>query len=122
MPEDGPEVAGVGVAELLSCAAEGLTRARSGPNRSICWPSCELERVGPSADAGEKVALCVLGEFIRFDFGYAAGVHDAGRNVPMLDQLAQPSCSLRVKFVVVVHQEYRAAGAITDFSARKSIG
>ncbi len=55
--ELGPEVTLVGKSGSLSGGAEGLTRARAGPDGSVVRPSCETENIGPDADTGEEVAL-----------------------------------------------------------------
>jgi hypothetical protein len=55
--ELGPEVALVGKSCSFSGGAEGLTRARAGPDGSVVGPSCETEGIGPDADPGEEVAL-----------------------------------------------------------------
>jgi hypothetical protein len=55
--KSGPEVASIGMATSLSSARKRLTGTAAGPNFSVVWPAGKTERVGPSADAGEEVAL-----------------------------------------------------------------
>jgi hypothetical protein len=55
--KSGPEVSFVGMAFALSRARKRLTRTGAGPDGSIVGPSGEPEGVGPSADAGEEMAL-----------------------------------------------------------------
>jgi len=52
-----PEVSLVGSPCSFAGAGEGLAWRGSGPNRSICWPSGQLESERPSTDAGEEVGL-----------------------------------------------------------------
>jgi hypothetical protein len=73
------------ISKLFSSGAKGLAGARSCPNRSSCRPSGELKCKRPSADAGEEVTLGILGEFMWFDFGYAALIHDPIGDVALLD-------------------------------------
>ena len=101
--EHGPQVALVGLAELLACVAEGLAGTGAGPNRSSCGPVGKLQGVTPSADSGEEVALGIFGEFMRFNFGDAAFVHVSGWYQPGADEFAEPCGGFRVVFVVVVH-------------------
>jgi len=57
-----PEVSLVGFSPSLPGGAEGLTWTTAGPNRSSWIPPGELEGIGPSSDAAEKVALDISGE------------------------------------------------------------
>jgi hypothetical protein len=68
--KDGPEVTLVGFAFTLAGLAEWLTGATACPNRSRVWPAGESECERPAADSGEKVLLCVSGEFMRRDVLY----------------------------------------------------
>ena len=95
----------VGGAESFPRDAEGLARARSGPNRSICWPLCELEGKRPSADSGEEMALGVGFEFIGGNFCDATGIDVAWRNESLFDEFPQPCSRLWIKLVVVVHRQ-----------------
>ena len=78
--ESGPQVAFVGLAELLSGTAEWLAGATTSPNRSVCWPSGKLKCERPTADSGEEMTLGVAFKFIGFYFEDAAFVHFAGRD------------------------------------------
>jgi hypothetical protein len=50
--EGWPEVPLVHFARSLAGARKRLAWAASSPNWNIVWPPCELEGVGPAADAG----------------------------------------------------------------------
>jgi len=60
----GPEVPLVGVAPAFARCRERLTRARSGPDWSIVWPSGESKSEGPAANAGEEMDLSVFFDVI----------------------------------------------------------
>ena len=63
--EDGPEVALVRRAFLLTGGAEGLAGGASGPQGPLVGPSGEAGGVGPAAKPGEEVALGEAPEVIR---------------------------------------------------------
>jgi hypothetical protein len=107
--EDGPQVALVIESGALSCRAERLARAGAGPDRAIVRPSCKAQGEGPAADAGEEMTL---GESHKLICSYildAPFVHHARCNQPGRDQVAQPGCGARVKFVVIVFVLHPAA-------------
>jgi hypothetical protein len=60
-----PEMALVFDALALTCGAEGLAGATSGPDGLGVIPSGKSEGVGPDADPGEEVALGVALEVAR---------------------------------------------------------
>jgi len=62
--KSGPEVSFVGMAFPLSRPRKRLTGTASGPDRFVVGPPGEAERVGPSTDAGEEVALRVSPEVV----------------------------------------------------------
>lgn len=55
--EGGPKVPLVSKPAAFACRAEGLARARAGPDRPVVGPSGAAQGVGPDADAGEEVDL-----------------------------------------------------------------
>jgi hypothetical protein len=67
--EDWPQVALIGLGEPFACAAEWLAWTRSSSNWSVCWPSCELETKGPSADPSEEMTLRMSAQVPRRHFG-----------------------------------------------------
>lgn len=87
----------------FTCRAERLARARASPHGSIARPSGKVKGVGPSADAGEKVALGVSDKVGRSHVLDASFIHVPCRNVAGLDEFAQRCGGVRVDFVVVVH-------------------
>lgn len=77
-----PEVPLVNKPSAFACRAERLARAGAGPNRSVIQPSGSAQGVGPDADPGEKMALCVGSKVIGGYVLNRAGVDVARRNVP----------------------------------------
>jgi len=67
--EDGPEVALVRRAFLLTGGAEGLARGASGPQWPVIRPPGKSRGVGPAADTGEEMALGEAPEIIRGNIG-----------------------------------------------------
>jgi hypothetical protein len=57
--EIGPEVSAVFRPFFRTRTAEGLAGARAGPDGHVVWPTGKPQRVRPSADPGEEVALGV---------------------------------------------------------------
>ena len=86
-------------AALLSCGAERLARTTACPNRSV--PSGEGERVSPSADPSEKVALIVAPEIAGPDIGDASLVNVAGGDTSCGDEVSEPLRGKGVPFVVI---------------------
>lgn len=119
--ERGPEVAVVVRPFPCTGATEGLAGAASGPNRDSCRPSSKLEREGPSADAGEEVALVesvkVSGlyvgnaSFINCPFWYQVVPHES----------AQPQGRVGRNVVVEVHRRFAPSTIPTATNNRKTI-
>lgn len=103
---DGEKVAFVFFTFLLAGGAERLARGATRPNRSVCGPSCKLQGKLPSGDSGEEVALCVVTDFIGFNFRYAAGIHVAVGYKAISHHLADHGGRFGIEFVVVVHDGY----------------
>jgi hypothetical protein len=83
-----PEVPLISSSSAFACRAERLARATSCPDRSSISPSGKTKRVGPDANAGEEVALGVLGDFVRRDVFNAAFINVTWSDVPVTDQLS----------------------------------
>src|SRR6185437_6178395 len=84
----------------FTCRAERLARAGTGPYGPSA-PACKLEGVGPTAETCEEMALGESGEFVGSHILDTPSVHDAGRDVAGVDQVAQPLGGVGVDFVVV---------------------
>lgn len=113
--EGGPKVPLIIKPAAFACRAERLAWTRSGPHRTIIRPAGETERVGPDSDAGEEVALSKSRKLIWLDIGNAPLVHDAGRDVPRRDQVAQPLRGVGIEFVVVGSHDAAAPSRIDSF-------
>lgn len=85
-PEFGPEMASVICTATTAGDGERLARAATGPDGPGVSPAGEAESVGPSADAGEKMALGVSPEIVGSNIRYAPLIHVARRNVTSVDQ------------------------------------
>src|SRR6185312_3819157 len=85
----------------FTCRAERLARAAASPCSSTVRPSGSTKREAPHADTSEEVALGISGEFVGSHILDAPCVHDAGRDVAGVDQVAQPLGGVGVDFVVV---------------------
>jgi hypothetical protein len=57
-----PKVARIVGASAFPGRAERLAGAGSGPGLSVIWPASESERIRPSSDAGEEMALVEASE------------------------------------------------------------
>ena len=84
--ERGPEVALVRLRFPLAGGAERLAGAAPGPDGPVVGPACELQGVGPSADAGDEMALGEVSQLIRSHLRDSPFVHFARRNLPGLDE------------------------------------
>jgi hypothetical protein len=97
----GPEVPFVRGALLFSGDGERLARGASAPEGSVVRPAGETGGVGPSAEAGEEVALRVAVEVFGSYIHDAPFIHVAGCDKPSLYEISQPCSRERVDFVVV---------------------
>lgn len=91
-----------------TCRAERLARAATGPDGSVVGPAGESQGEGPAADPGEEVALGEFAQVMWGDVLDTAGVHDTRRDVPGVDQVAQPLRGVKVDFVIVRGHAYRS--------------
>jgi hypothetical protein len=99
--KSGPEVSFVGMAFPLSRARKRLTWTGAGPDGSIVGPSSEAERVGPSANAGEEVALSIPGKVGCADIDDATLVDVPWGDVTGGDEVAEPLRGIGVDLVVI---------------------
>jgi hypothetical protein len=96
-----PQVASViGRLSRAGCG-EGLAGARACPNRSVIGPAGESEGNGPSADAGEEMALSVSGKIVRPHVNDASLVNVTWRDVASGNEVAEPCGGIGVNLVVV---------------------
>jgi hypothetical protein len=65
----------IGMAFPLSSARNRLTGTGTGPDGLVFRPTSELERVGPSSDAGEEVALHESAQVVWPDIADASVVN-----------------------------------------------
>jgi hypothetical protein len=80
---------------------EGLAGTGTGPNRSVVGDSCESESEGPSADAGEEMALRVTLEVIGTNVHDRARVQVAWRDVSNSNEIAKPGRAIGIDLVVI---------------------
>ena len=73
--------------------------------------ACISESEGPSAEAGEEVGLDEASDIIWLKVFDAPLVHDTRRDMPGLDQVAQPLRTVGVDLVVKVHRSPRSRAA-----------
>lgn len=84
----------------FACRAGRLARATTCPDWSRVVPSCATKSIGPNSNASEKVALRVADEFVWTNIFDRSFINNSRRNVPCLNQVAQPSGRVWVNFVV----------------------
>ena len=94
-------MAGICKSFALSCRAKRLAWATSSPDFPVVAPSGRPEGVGPNTDACEEMALREAAQVAGVNIFDAPFVHDAGRDVPSVDKVAQPLSRERVYLVVV---------------------
>jgi hypothetical protein len=80
--------------------AERLAWAGASPDGTVVGPTGLTECVTPDPDPREKMALSVRFEIGWRDIFDTPFVHIAGRDLPSLNQFAQPRCRKRVDFIV----------------------
>lgn len=99
--EVGPQMPRIVCTGSFAGDRERLARAGAGPDFTVVGPSGEAGGVGPSADAGEEMALGVSSQVFGPDIHDAPLVHVAVGDQPGRDQVAQPLRGVGVKLVVV---------------------
>jgi len=97
---DRPEVSLVGEPATSSGDGEWLTWTGAGPNRDICWPASEPERIGPDTDAGEEVGLRAAIDVLRLEVSDAAAIDIASPDVAEAREVPQPSHRVGLNLVV----------------------
>lgn len=105
--EGWPQVPLVIKRRALACLAERLARTGTGPNRSVIWPACGTQCVGPNTNACEEVALGVWLEVIGVDIFNAPFVNITRGDVARSDEIAQPLGRKLVNLVVVGSHEVK---------------
>lgn len=98
--EVGPKVPLVINPSAFASLGERLAWAASRPDRSVIRPSGQTQSIRPDANSCEEMYLCVIAQFIRGDILNRTCVHDARRNMPGVNQVAQPLRCERIDFVV----------------------
>jgi hypothetical protein len=98
---DRPKVARIVPASLGAGRREGLTGATAGPDGTVVRPASQPKSVRPAADACKEVALGKSAQIIWPNNGNGAFVNFAIRDMPSLDQFAQPRRRERIEFIVV---------------------
>lgn len=88
--KSGPEVALVGMATSLSSDRKRLTWKGRGPDFSVSGETGEVKRAGPSADAGEEVALPKRSKVGGIDVEDASLIDIAFWQFARPDQLLEP--------------------------------
>jgi hypothetical protein len=81
----GPEVSWIIKPNAFACLAERLARTGTGPNRSVVSPASESKRDGPSAKAGEEMALGESAKVVWSNIFNAPFINFARCDVPGLD-------------------------------------
>lgn len=71
----------------LTCRAERLARAGTGPYGPSA-PASKLQGVGPSAESGEEVTLCIAAQFVWSDILNAPCVDVAAWDEFVIHQIA----------------------------------
>ena len=86
-----PQVALIVEGLSFARSRERLAGAGPGPDGSVIGPSGESQGAGPATDTGEEMELGERFEVIRGEITDIAGIDDSGGDVPLGNQLAQPS-------------------------------
>ena len=77
---------------------ERLAGTASSPNRAVCWPSCEFERVLPSPDACEEPNVSIFGDVLGAEV-FDALLIDGGSRV----EIPQPLGCMGIVLVEPCH-------------------
>jgi hypothetical protein len=111
----GPKVALVADTFLLSCDGKRLAGAASSPNRSVVGPSSEPECVGPSADAGEEVAVGVTAQIVGAYIDDASLVNVTWRDMSGSNEVSEPLGGIGIVLVVVgAHELFGRHGGVAE--------
>lgn len=102
-----PQVPLVSKPSSLACLGERLARTGTGPNRSIIWPACSAQGIGPNTNTGEEVALGVGLEVVGVNIFNAPFINITRCNVARSDEVAQPLGCIRLYLVVVGSHEVK---------------
>jgi hypothetical protein len=85
----------------FACRGERLAWAGSGPHGTVIRPSGEPQGVGPSANAGEEMALGVASEVVGPHVCDRPLVNVAWGDVTGFNEVAEPLSGIGVNLVVV---------------------
>lgn len=107
----GPQVPIVSLGFALAGDGERLARRGAGPELAVVGPPSKSGCEGPSADAGEEMALPVSGKVVGLNIHDAPCIDMARRDQAGVDEVAQPLGGVRVEFVVVGSHTALSAGA-----------
>jgi hypothetical protein len=99
--EGWPQVPLVIKPSAFACRAERLARTGTSPNGSVVAPSGRSQGMAPNANTGKKVALGETAQVAWVDIFNTPFVNIAGRDVPGINQVAQPLGGSRVNLVVI---------------------
>lgn len=102
-----PKMPFVLVGFALSCHAERLAGAASGPHWLVVRPAGEAQPEAPSADAGKEVALGIAGELGGLNKSNVSLIYVTWRDVAGSDEVPKPLSRIRVDFVVVSTDQLR---------------
>ena len=81
--------------------AKRLTRAASGPDRTLIRPPGEPECIGPPSNAGEEMGLGIVPEVVGSHVDDASLVNISGGDMSGGNEIAEPLSGIRVDFIVV---------------------
>jgi hypothetical protein len=84
-----------------ACRGERLARAGTSPNRSVIGPAGAAQGQAPDPDSGEKMALLESAQVGGVNIFNAPFVHHTRRDVPGVNEVAQPLGRIRIDLVVV---------------------
>jgi hypothetical protein len=111
---DRPEVPLVGKPVVLAGGAERLAGTAAGPYGTVV--SSQLKGVGPTADAGEEVALPVGAEIAWKNQSYIPVIDISRRQQAGSDQIAQPLRAVGIVVVIIVHLGLRRDFPASDMA------
>ena len=99
--EGWPQVPLVRKPSSRACRAERLTRAGTSPYGPVVAPSGRPEGMGPDANTGEEMALGESPQVVRSDIFNTPFINNTRRDMPRLNEVAQPLRRRGVYFIIV---------------------
>ena len=100
MEPEGPQVPLVSKPRAPACRAERLAGATSGPDGTAVGPAGKAEGMAPDPDTGKEMALGEPGKLVGSDIKNVPFIHNARRDAPGGNQVAEPLRRIRVDFIV----------------------